>query len=65
MRGNSHPSTVRPCIVHGCHNAGTSRGLCSVHYRRFAKQVRDKLTTWKDLEAAGFAVSVRGKGCNA
>lgn len=47
---------IEACMSEGCDRAIRSRGLCSSCYTTYAKQVRQRKTTWQALEDAKLAL---------
>ena len=41
------------CIVPECNTIATTRGNCDTHYQQAHRLVRDKKTTWEELEKNG------------
>ncbi len=58
------------CLFPKCDNLDYTRGLCRKHYASAARYVRNGLTTWPELVAAGKATKAAarhldGKGQSA
>lgn len=48
------------CMAKDCKRVATTRGLCASHFTKTAKQVRDGIFTWEELEAKGMVQRARG-----
>lgn len=50
-------SNMPPCLIKGCEKDtyGGSRGLCVGHFSIMSVRVKNKITTWEELERSGLA----------
>ncbi len=49
--------TADKCLVEGCDLKSDARGLCTACYGRAARMVKDRSTTWEELESLGLCLS--------
>ena len=54
-------SPMLHCLIGGCNNAATCRGLCHSCYQQALKKIAKGETTWGQLEALGLCRSPRGR----